>query len=109
MAVVRATEPDKGQTGRWRADPALTQMRVRLLADLAIALVERGQASRMVVEANGEAVLMLRSAWGRNSVGVVVIRRGQNWAYLWDGSRRRPISDMDDVRAAAAELAGVRL
>ncbi|WP_146087574.1 hypothetical protein [Thermomonospora echinospora] len=83
------------------------QTRVRLLADLAIALVECGRASRVVVEASGEAVLMLRPVWGMRAVGVVVVRAGAQWAYLWDGSRRRPVNDMGDVRAAAAELTGV--
>jgi hypothetical protein len=92
---------------RWKADPRLTQVRVRLLADLAIALVDRGQASRLVVEASGEAVLMLRPVWGARTVGVVVIRAGATWAYLWDGAHRYPVNDMDDVRTAAAELAGV--
>ncbi|SEG87457.1 hypothetical protein SAMN04489712_120135 [Thermomonospora echinospora] len=32
----------------WKGDPALTRMRVRLLAELAIVPVERGQAARLV-------------------------------------------------------------
>jgi hypothetical protein len=95
-----------GRPGRWKADPGLTQMRVRLLADLAIALVEQGRASRLVVEANGEATLMLRSVWGRAALGVVVVRFGSQWAFLWDGTRRHQVDGMYSVRAAAAVLAG---
>lgn len=95
-------------SGPWKADPQLVQIRVRLLADLAIALVEQGRASRVVVEANGQAALMLRPVWGARAVGVVVIRSGEKWAYLWDGSLRRLVSDMNDVRAAAAALAEVQ-
>lgn len=91
---------------RWTVDPRLTQMRIRLLADLAIALVERGQASRLVVEAGGQAVLMLRPVWGRSAVGVVVVRSGERWAFLWDGARRYPADGMDAVRATAAALVG---
>jgi hypothetical protein len=85
----------------------LTQMRIRLLADLAIALVEHNHASRIVVEAGGQAALMLRPVWGRTSLGVVVIRAGERWVYLWDGTHRHPADDMDAVRAAAVALVGV--
>jgi hypothetical protein len=101
--------PSPGERpGRWKADPRMTQIRIRLLADLAIALVERGRASRVVVEASGEAALVLRPVWGVRAVGVVVIRAGARWAYLWDGAHRYPADDMDAVRAAAAALAGVQ-
>lgn len=109
MAEVQTPAPSRDPAGRWRADPGLTQMRVRLLADLAIALVERGRASRLVVEANGEAVLMLRPVWKESPVGVVVIQTGADgWAYLWDGTPRRVVRGMADVRAAAAALVVVR-
>ncbi|SEG88179.1 hypothetical protein SAMN04489712_12192 [Thermomonospora echinospora] len=91
--------------GSGRTEPGMTQMRVRLLAELAIALVERGQASRMVVETSGQTALMLRPVWGQSAVGVVIRARAR-WAYLWDGTHRHPADDMAAIRAAAAALAG---
>ncbi|WP_157995809.1 hypothetical protein [Thermomonospora amylolytica] len=103
------TQGEQAGLARWKADPGLTQMRVRLLADLSIALVERGRASRLVVEPNGEAVLMLRPVWKERPVGVVVIQTGTDgWAYLWDGTPRRVVKGMADVRAAAAALVVAR-
>ncbi|ACY99165.1 MULTISPECIES: hypothetical protein [Thermomonospora] len=105
MNYLPNTVPPGRKAGRRRTETAVAVARVRLLADLALALVERGRSSRMLVEAGGEAVLTVPT--GGEPIGVVVIRDQAGWAYLWGGTQRYPAGvGLPGLRRAAAALTG---
>lgn len=101
MAQMPSERQGHDAAGRWKVDPELMRIRMRILSEPATALVDLGRASRLVVEASGETVLMVRRDDGRPPVGVVVVQIGRRWALLWQG-RRHPAGDVGEVRAAAA-------
>jgi hypothetical protein len=108
MARARAEGAERGQAGQWRASEELTLTRVRLLSDLAMALVELGRGATLMLPPNGEPVLMVRVRSGLRTLGVVVIQDGGGHAYLWDGSCRCPVKDEGSPAVAAAVIAEVQ-
>ncbi|MFI0352477.1 hypothetical protein [Actinomadura sp. 9N407] len=92
--------------GRWRLDWDATVRRMRLLTDLALALVELGRASRVLVEGNGQVVLTLCSS--RGPVGVLAVHDAGGWAYIWGASQRYSAdAGLAELRRAASVLAEV--
>ncbi|WP_176611383.1 hypothetical protein [Actinomadura sp. WMMB 499] len=96
--------PDDG--GRWRLAWNVTVRRVGLLADLGLALVELGRASRLLLEGNGQVVLSVPGDGGFAQV-IVVQDGGGRWAYVWGLSAYFPAGvGADGTRRAASALAG---
>lgn len=104
--MTNVSNPPPASDDRRRSTPEVITRRVRLLADLAVALVELGWASRLVLEANGGAALS--AIIGRRVVTVAAVQKERGaWAYVWGGAARYPAgAGAEMTRRAAAALAG---